>query len=202
MAGPSTQSVPRYLTSNEVQSKLIAELLHNFGAGIAVNDSESAASSNPYRAPLHSSAVTASEDSFLGEGIGTTLRQTRPWVMLLGILGFLLAGLMLLGGVGITIFTMIAGGGGGAAPRIASAVAVGVTYAFIALFYIPPSLYLVRYANRIKEFLTAPSAAGLQSALSAQKSFWKFVGIAMLVIMLFYGVVLVIGVIIGVLSLA
>jgi len=156
-----------------------------------VNEFESAASSNPYQAPASSSAVTITHDVD-SEGIASALRKTRPWVMFLGILGFIGTGLMLLGGVGLTIVGL-AGMGPGGPPTIA----MGGMYALMAFIYIAPSLYLVRYANRIRDFLAAPSNAGLELALTAQKSFWKFVGILMVVMMGFYVIVLVGALVIG-----
>jgi hypothetical protein len=54
---------------------------------------------------------------------------------------------------------------------------IGVVYIIFAVLYGFPSLYLYRYSNFIKLFLQNKRETDLESALSYQKSFWKFVGI-------------------------
>lgn len=147
-------------------------------------------SSNPYQSPPDAGTY---ENIGVSSSVLESLRQTRPYVLFLGILGFIGTGLILLVAIFIVGAGAAGGGGGGPFPG-ASGVIVGIMYLLMGLLYIPPSLYLVRYAGRIKTLLAAPSTSALEEALTAQKSFWKFVGIFMIVIMAFYLLAIVFGV--------
>ncbi len=76
------------------------------------------------------------------------MRQTRPWVLLLGILGLVGAGLML---VGFLVAAFYAAPGG---------VNFGITellvFMLIGLMYTVPAVLMIRYANRITDFLRGP----------------------------------------------
>jgi hypothetical protein len=59
-----------------------------------------------------------------------------------------------------------------------------------ALFYFIPSLLLWNYASRIAEFQRSRTTLTFSAAITAQKSFWKYLGILALVIMCLYAVAL------------
>lgn len=101
------------------------------------------------------------------------LRQTRPWVKFLGVLGFVGCGLMILLGV---IAGMIGLAGG--QPQM---LVFFFIYPLMGVLCYFPSLFLVRYAARINEFLSEGLQAQLDFALEAQKKYWKFMGILALV---------------------
>jgi hypothetical protein len=52
-----------------------------------------------------------------------------------------------------------------------------ILYPVLGILYIVPSMYLMRYANRIRDFVAEGHVAQLESALDAQRAFWKFVGV-------------------------
>jgi hypothetical protein len=114
------------------------------------------------------------------------LRQTKPWVRLMSILLFLIGGLFVVFGlifmVGMTALGGMRGGGAGAV--------LGLVYVALAALYVVPGLFLSRYASRISILVGSGRADDLESALEAQKSFWKFVGIAVAVVIGFYVVIL------------
>lgn len=133
---------------------------------------------NPYRSPAESG-----DSPFAGDAIEqvvtptilTVLSQTQPWVRFLSVLGFIASGLMLLGGL------------------VGSIVAMGRPMGFACLIYVLfgflyffPSLFLSRYASRIADLRMTRGVRQLESALTAQKSFWKFVGIAAMIIIFVY----------------
>jgi hypothetical protein len=127
------------------------------------------------------------------------LEQTRPWVRLLSILGFVgavfmvLAALLMIvvGGAG-----MVPGMGGGGAGGMGGVV-LGLVYLLLALLYIFPSYFLFRYAGAISS-MDRDVVGGMERALAAQKSFWRFVGIVSLVylvlILVFIGFMVVVAV--------
>lgn len=118
------------------------------------------------------------------------LASTRPWVLFLSILGFILCGLLVLiglimVGVGVTV------------PKSGPFGFVGCIYIPMALLYLFPSYFLLKYSGGIRAFLATRSAPQMEQALQSQKSFWKFVGILMLVVICFYILAIVIGVLAG-----
>jgi hypothetical protein len=122
----------------------------------------------------------------LTPGMLEALRQTKPWARFLSIMGFVGAGFMLIASIGMGAF--------GAFQFFNEAPTEGATlmgmallYVFLSIFYVPPSVYLFRYASAIGTALAAPSkSAAVEKALQHQKSFWKFVGIMTLVAMLLW----------------
>ena len=106
---------------------------------------------------------------------------------------FIIAGFMILGG----IFIMLAGMPG-QAPGMGAV--LGIIYIVMALIYIVPGIFLWQYATRINEHLRHNTANSLAAALKPQKSFWKFVGICMIVIICIYVVIFVFAIVGGVLS--
>jgi hypothetical protein len=122
------------------------------------------------------------------------LASTRPWVLFLSILGFILCGLLVLGGIVLI-------GVGVAAPRsgpIAFFGFLGCIYILMALLYLFPSYFLLKYSGGIRAFLATRSAPQMEQALQSQKSFWKFVGILMIVVIGIYILIFVIAAVIGV----
>jgi hypothetical protein len=141
---------------------------------------------NPYQAPLgETSGFLDTATSASGGVTGKTvemLRQTRPWVRFLSILGFVFAALMLAVGVIGGAVGMATGGPTGW---------VALLYIPLALIYLMPSIYLNRYAGRIRDFELRPRLEQLDGALEAQKSFWRFVGIMMVVVLVAYALLIV-----------
>ena len=102
-------------------------------------------------------------------GVADILRRTQPWTRLMGVLGFIMVGFMMVVG--------IVGGLAGLATGDATALMLLFLYPVMALLYIFPSLYLVRYSRRIREFVAGGQGSQLEAALDAQRAFWKFLGI-------------------------
>jgi hypothetical protein len=123
------------------------------------------------------------------ENILAALRKTRPWVLLIAILGFIgafftaIAGIMMIaalgymGSMGGDEGNMVAQMMGGTKMFIG----LGILYLAIAVIYIIISIYLLRYAGAIKRLSNSLNVADLEDALNAQASFWKTVGIMALI---------------------
>lgn len=139
---------------------------------------------NPYQSPQHGDAPGGAVAGPYGGPPGSAvssvaldhLRSTRPWVMLLGILGFLAAGLMLLAGLGMLVFGA-AIAQASPSPSPVPVWAFGFIYLPLAFVYIYPSLKLWQYAQSIARLNQSAAASDLEEALGHQKSFWKFIGI-------------------------
>lgn len=109
------------------------------------------------------------------------LRGTKPWVRFLGILGFVGSGLMALFAI-VMIVLSVLGISAGEGMDGAFLVIMGLVYLAGAVVYVFPSLYLNRYASAIDAALSSPTKGfAVEKAIRIQKSFWKFIGIVMLV---------------------
>ena len=107
-----------------------------------------------------------------------SLRQTKPWAMLISVLGFISIGLMLLFSLA-TLFVFPKGAGGSSfSPNILS----GIVNILMVLLYFFPALFLFKFASSIGRLLEGGGVKDLEEALLNQKSFWKFVGILTLVL--------------------
>jgi hypothetical protein len=111
------------------------------------------------------------------------LRQTRPWVRLIAILIYVSVGLYVAGAVAMLLAAV--GGGSGEAAGIALA------YVLAAGLYLPPAMFLGRYASSIGSLMGSHRPDDLTAALTAQKSFWKFCGIVAVVGLVFMALFLV-----------
>jgi hypothetical protein len=63
-----------------------------------------------------------------------------------------------------------------------------------------PGLYLTRYASRIASLRGSGRIEDLEAALEAQKAFWRFAGITVLVVICLYVVILAFAIVAGVMS--
>lgn len=110
------------------------------------------------------------------------LRRTAPWVRLMAIVLFISSALMMIGGVVFAVGMaagLAAGGAGhaGAAPALIG----GVLYCGVGLINLIPAVFLNRFASRARDYVAAATVPNLEQALDAQRSYWKFMGIFMIV---------------------
>ena len=138
---------------------------------------------NPYESPEIVPAEIPSSQEWSGafEEATQALAQTRPWVVFLSVLGFIVSAICV-----VFVPVMVAFGQAGGAPgpeTLGELVGVVMAMGMVLLFYLVPSLLLWRYGRQIGRFLESRSPDGLADAITAQKSFWRYVGILMLVIM-------------------
>ncbi|HYH45230.1 MAG TPA: DUF5362 family protein [Thermoanaerobaculia bacterium] len=150
---------------------------------------------NPYAPPgsrLDGPAVASGGSDGVSSLVLEHLKNTKPWVRLLSVLGFIGAGLMLiLGVVVIAGGTMVQSMLGDTGVPLA---ALGVIYLAAAFLYIAPSMYLWRYGKAIGVLLDSPRVRNLEEALGHQKSFWRFAGICAAVILVLYALIFVLAI--------
>ena len=126
------------------------------------------------------------------ETISLLLQQTRPWVLVIAVLAAIGAGLMILGGIAFGVLVA-------AAPELAGFDGLPASfggwiaglYVLFGSLYVVPSVWLFKYSGRISRYIEAPTPATLGDAMSAQKSFWKFTGIAALSLIALYFVLMI-----------
>lgn len=134
---------------------------------------------DPYKAPAASLDGSSSAGSeTVPSSVVTLMAQTRPWVRLLAVLIFI--GL----GLGLLAF-LVAVGMGSAAFGKAGAMSF-VPLIVVLAFYVPPAIFLWKYADGIRRLQDGGGMPALEDALGNQKSFWKYVGIFAVVMMSLY----------------
>lgn len=142
---------------------------------------------NPYQSPptgeRSEPSVTESQGQLATPRAIEILGQTRPWVRFLSVLGFIATALM--AAMGLLGGALGLAGPGGNTPIVAL-----FAYLPLSLVYFFPSLYLWRYADRISNLQQTGTAADMESALESQRSFWRFVGIALALVLALYVVLL------------
>ena len=140
-------------------------------------------SDNPYQTPSSGfgeiNEINDIDADAKSEVIVKLLQQTRPWVRFISILLFLTSGFLVLGGLVMMV-------SGPMTPMGRIGVTIGAAYIVMALIYFVPAIFLWKYADRITLFERERSMASLTLAVEAQKSFWKFVGIAALILLVLY----------------
>lgn len=113
------------------------------------------------------------------------LRGTRGWVLFIGILLFIAAVFMGLGGLMMMIGMGVAGIADKGAPGGTALMAgMGVVYLIAAAIYIFMGMYLVQYAGSCSRVVKDAQPADLEAALNHQRKFWKLGGIMALIFML------------------
>ena len=121
--------------------------------------------------------------------VSRILGQTQPWARLMGILGFVTVGMTLLFGLGAAVAIVATQGW--------EAAFLSAVYPLMAAMYVPPSIYLTRYANRIGDFIAQGQQHQLEAALDAQRAFWKFMGIFALVSLVLAGLATLVALLLG-----
>jgi hypothetical protein len=135
-------------------------------------------SDNPYRPPVSTSLFSSGEPSYFSSQadpgitpkVVNVLGQTQPWVRFFSVLGFLGFALVIAVAAGIVLLALNAG-------RLEGAV-VGALYGLFGLLYLVPAIFLSRFASDIARLRSTLRTEDLESALEAQKAFWRFTGFA------------------------
>lgn len=134
-------------------------------------------------------AAAPNEGSQASPSTIQTLSATRPWVLFCSIMGFIGAVFMIVYGIMMTFFGVMIGqpspaampSGRGAPDMTAFMSVMGVFYLLLAVFYVIPSVKLWKFGSAIKRLALSGSNADLEQAIDQQRSFWKFVGILIIV---------------------
>jgi len=108
------------------------------------------------------------------------LRGTKGWVLLVGILMYIGAAFMVIAAIGMILGGAAMGGTAKGMPAGMFA-GMGVAYLLIALLYIFPATYLIKYSSAIGRLISDGQPANMEAALHQQRKFWKFVGVLSLI---------------------
>jgi hypothetical protein len=119
--------------------------------------------------------------------IRSFLTETIKWGKFIAIIGFVFTGLIALVGV-----VFLIGGGSGLNYRFTQGFGfiVGPTYLLLSLLYFFPSRFLYRFCSNIKSALNSNDQEALAVGFENLKSNFKFWGILLMVMIVFYGVLI------------
>jgi hypothetical protein len=156
---------------------------------------------NPYSTPgsdvfAGSSAVGGGE---VTDGVIDQLQRTKGWVKFIGVMAFIGAAFMVVGGLVIMAGGAMGGifsGDAGGALGAGFGFGMGLMYIVMAILYIYPGMKLWAYGKRIDQLLQDRATLTLEAALNEQRSFWKFTGIMMIILLSIYALIIV-GVVIA-----
>ncbi|MCB9743114.1 MAG: hypothetical protein H6741_32860 [Alphaproteobacteria bacterium] len=150
--------------------------------------------SNPYSAPESDLARRSGDDAGLGPITGAmvdSLERSRVWVILFAV--FLAIGVvgMLFGAVFMVLGGAAAAFSGGDEGPFGGAMMIGMAFFYVVMagLYVYPCWKLFQFAGsagKIKHL----GAQAFEEALEAQRQFWKFLGVGMLVMMGLYFVMI------------
>ena len=126
-----------------------------------------------------------------------SVKGIGPWTRFLAVLGFISVGLMILAGAGMMGISIFAGNVRGGAMPAGMMIGISILYVIMAILYIFPSLYLWNTAGAVVRIKKGDVVGGMETALAKQKSFWKFVGIMMVVFLVMYPVFIIVIAVFG-----
>ena len=128
---------------------------------------------------IHATSPEATSENQTGFQVTSSmiesLRATKPWALLLAILGFISIGFMVLSSLPMFIGSCFMPSHQPGMPFPLFFLAL--VYLLMGLVYFFPSYFLLKYATSIGRFLGGGGQLSMEQALAYQKSFWKFVGI-------------------------
>jgi hypothetical protein len=117
----------------------------------------------------------------INDEIIANLKVTSFWANFLSIIGFVYTGLLILMGVGFLIALPIIGNE--IFPvKVFPINYIGIIYIVIGLVYLIPTLYLNRFADKIKTALLNFQQIEFESGFKNLKSLFKFMGITTIII--------------------
>ena len=135
-------------------------------------------SANPFSSPQsqYFAAEHGSDEVGVTPATRQALKETKPWVTLFAVLGFIGSFGMVFAAFGM--FFVIGW--------------FSLVYVLLAVAYVAGSYYLLSYGRRIGDYLSSGTALALERAILAQKSFWRLAGIitAVFIVLWIGGVVL------------
>jgi hypothetical protein len=143
---------------------------------------------NPY-SPPGAEAYASTTDPRYGmteagvvpQGAIERLRETRPWVMFLSILAFIATAFIVMMAFFVGAMGLVADHGQNRAMAL-----LALVYLPIGLVYVYPGIKLWTFGSAIGRLMRTRSTVDLEAALGEQKSFWKYCGIAVIVMFALY----------------
>ena len=181
------------MPDTKVQYRAILKVLVNAALNCMLEKRRDEMDENPMEPEITDRAdfkAIEPEDVLLTADGRKFLSQTRPWVRFLSIMLFICVAFSLLGALTVMIVTITGGifnmGNEAFKTLPGGGFAIGLLYLVMAVLYIPPGIFLSRYASAIRYLESTPDSQALERALKFKKSFWRYMGIltvAVLIVM-------------------
>lgn len=115
------------------------------------------------------------------------LATAGKWATFLAIMGFIALGFMVIGALGMFAVGGALGNMGGAgALGMMSGGVIGGIYLVFAILGFFPTLYLFKFGSKAKQAVNNSTTAELTESLGNLKSYFKFLGIFTIIIIVFY----------------
>lgn len=105
----------------------------------------------------------------------TFLKDTRPWISFLGIVGFVMCGLLFI----LSVFLMYVISANSFLKSELIGNTIGLLIGSIVGFF--PALFMFNYANSLKKFLATSDSLAMDNAMENQKKYFIFVGVVMII---------------------
>ncbi|TDQ06964.1 DUF5362 family protein [Pedobacter metabolipauper] len=134
------------------------------------------------------------------EDIRSYVYETAKWAKFLAIVGFVFCALIIIAAFSVgaimgTLSTMTPGMG---AFGKMGAGFLTVIYLIFGLLYFYPSLMLFKYANAAKRAILFSDQLSLSEAMGKMKSFFKFYGILMIIVISIYALIFLFAIVAGI----
>lgn len=123
------------------------------------------------------------------------LGETARWGRFLSIVGFVMCGIIVLFSFFAGSILSIMGSAMSSGLFAMGGAALTVVYLLIALLYFFPCLYLYNFSTKMKAALASRDQALLNTSFRNLKACFRYLGILTLVILSFYALMIVIGII-------
>lgn len=129
------------------------------------------------------------------------LVETAKWAKLMAIVGIVMLGLMILASLAMgafmgTMMSSMGGDVGGPASALGGGF-ISFIYIAMAIIYAFPIMYLYKFATKMKLAIANNDQTLLTESLRNLKSCYKFMGIFILIMLVFYGIGIIIAMIGG-----
>lgn len=126
------------------------------------------------------------------EDIRSYMYDMVRWTKFLAIVGFVFTALIAMMGIGAGAFIKVMTAMSPGSPLAALGTGfLTVYFLLIALLYFYPSFLLLKHSNAAKKAILYGEQEGLSAAMLALKSFFKFWGILMIILIALYGLIIV-----------
>lgn len=133
-----------------------------------------------------------SNELIINETSQSNLNTAAKWGKFLSIVGFILCGIMVVGG----IFAQALLSSARTFQYDTDAVKyIGIVYAICAVILFFPCLYLFQFTNKMQMAIRTSNQGSLDAAFINLKSMFKFYGIFTIVILVIYAIAFVVGIV-------
>lgn len=130
----------------------------------------------------------------LSDRAANYLKEAARWARFLAIFGFVIMGILLLAGIGLTTYfssmmaTELGPMGGAIFP---------VVYILLSLLYFFPCLYLFRFARKTSSAVLADDMILMEEGFRNLKAFFRYMGILLIVVLSIYALAFVVGILVA-----